>query len=405
MISELTKSQEKKVNVYLNKWIKIGRRTKTMDKKKAEKGINFLYEKILNIKKPKHIIYLDSPLSCQLAANIVKNYNFYIDNDFNLSSKLSSNLSSNLSSKLNSNLSSKLSSNLRSKLSSKLSSNLRSNLSSNLSSNLDSNLDSNLKSNLSSNLSSNLRSNLSSNLSSNLDSNLDSNLYSNLKSNLESIKLEYFYWCTNLLWWPGWTGFYDFVLNELFPKKKKDFKLFIELTTHWKELHYYLLFPEIAFVSDFPELNTTNDIGQLHSYDIPALLYRDGYSLFYSNGVEMSKEQIITPAKDITKEMFLSETNVDKRRELSRKIGIEKTVEMLGAEVIDTYKSKSGGLYELLMIDFDNRGNKRPYLKMKNQSLKDVWHIEGVDPNVKTVKEAIMFRNKLTQFIEPEEVT
>ena len=100
--------------------------------------------------------------------------------------------------------------------------------------------------------------------------------------------------------------------------------------------------------------------------------------------------------------MFLAEENVDCRRELSRKLGIEKTVEMLGAEVVDTYKSEVGGKYELLMIDFDNRGIKRPYLKMQNPSMVDVYHIEGVHPDCKTVKDAIMFRNGLTKFIEPK---
>jgi hypothetical protein len=207
------------------------------------------------------------------------------------------------------------------------------------------------------------------------------------------------------LWWPSWTGFYDFVLNELFPKKKKEFKLFNELTTHWSNVHYYLLFPEIALVSDFPKSIRRNEANQLHDYNKPAIEYRDTYALYFSNGVAMTKEQIETPADKITKEMFLSETNVDRRREISRKIGIQKTVEMLGAEVVDTYKSKVGGKYELLMIDFDSRGNKRPYLKMQNPSMKDVWHIEGCHPDVKDCKAAIMFRNKLLKFVEPEVLT
>lgn len=186
------------------------------------------------------------------------------------------------------------------------------------------------------------------------------------------------------------------------PKKKKDFKMLGEVLGHMSEMHMSYMFPEIAFISDFPKSIHLNAEKQLHNYDKAALLYRDTYSVYRSNGIAMKKEHIETPADQITKEMFLSEENVDSRRELSRKIGIEKTVKMLGAETIDTYKSKVGGTYELLMIDFDNRGTKRPYLKMPNRSLKDIHHIEGVEANVKTVKEAIMFRNQLTKFIEPE---
>ena len=102
------------------------------------------------------------------------------------------------------------------------------------------------------------------------------------------------------------------------------------------------------------------------------------------------------------KRNVLKEENADFRRCISQKIGIEKTIEMLGAEVIDTYDSAVGGRYELLMIDFDNRGAKRPYLKMQNPSVKELYHIEGVSPNCRTVKDAICFRNGLTKFIEPK---
>jgi hypothetical protein len=162
------------------------------------------------------------------------------------------------------------------------------------------------------------------------------------------------------------------------------------------------LFPEIAFVSDFPKAIRRNARHELHSTEKAALEYHDTWGVYRSNNVTMPKHFIETPADQITKEMFLKETNADVRREVSRKLGINKTVEMLGAEVVDTYKSKVGGKYELLMIDFNNNGTKRPYLKMQNPSLEDVYHIEGIKPGIKTVKDAIMYRNQLTKFIEPK---
>ena len=81
---------------------------------------------------------------------------------------------------------------------------------------------------------------------------------------------------------------------------------------------------------------------------------------------------------------------------------VEISLENNGAEVVDTYESPVGGKYELLMIDYTNTGEKIPYLKMSNPSLKDTYHIEGVGPKVKNCKEAIMFRNGLKKFIEPK---
>ena len=347
MITKLTKAQEKKISIYLKKWQAAGYRTKTTDQKKATKAIHFLYEKIMQKEKPKYIVFLDSPMACQLAANLLKNTKFD-------SSQLRSQLDSQLYSQLDSQLYSQL----------------------------DSHLDSQLYSQL--------------------DSQLYSQLSSQLSSQLRSQKLEYFYWSPNLWWWPGWTGFYDFVLNELFPKKKKEFKLFNELTEHWQEVHYYLLFPEIVFVSDFPkEIHINKDRFQLHNSKGPALLYRDTYSLYKLNGVTVTKEQ--AEAETFSKEEILNEKNADVRRELIRKIGIEKAMDILGAKVIDTYKSKIGGKYELLSINYDDRG-ERPYLRMTNPSM-NLVHIEGVRPNTKTVKEAICYRNKLETFEEPQAIS
>ena len=335
MITKLTKAQEKKIAVYLKKGEDIGYRTKTIDRVKAKKAVDFLYKDIMKIDKPKYVIFLDSPMAVQLAYNLIKNTKFY--------DKITD---------------------------------------------------------------SQLRSQLNSQLASQLRSQLDSQLYSQLYSQLESqLNLQYLYPTITNLGWTGYYTFYNYILNELLPEKKKDFKLFTTFLKHYSEIHYCLFFKDIAFVSDFPKKIRLNDRKQLHSYNEAALEYRDGYSLFQSNGITMDEKYIKTPANQITKEMFLSETNADKRREISKKLGIERTIEMLGAEVVDTYKSSVGGVYELLMVDFDNRGNKRPYLKMKNPSLNDTHHIEGIHPSCKTVKDALSYRNGLLIFAEPESLS
>lgn len=42
---------------------------------------------------------------------------------------------------------------------------------------------------------------------------------------------------------------------------------------------------------------------------------------------------------------------------------------------------------------------------MKNPSLEETWHFEGVHPNCKTVDEALAWRNGLDEFKEPEVLT
>src|SRR6266478_4021071 len=122
-ITKLTAQQESLIPVYLKKWQDAGYRTKTTDRNKATNAVNFLYEKIMKIDKPKYIIFLDSPMACQIAANLLKNTKFY---STQLGSQLYSQLDSQLASQLSSQLTSQLSSQLTSQLDSQLTSQLSS---------------------------------------------------------------------------------------------------------------------------------------------------------------------------------------------------------------------------------------------------------------------------------------
>ena len=97
--------------------------------------------------------------------------------------------------------------------------------------------------------------------------------------------------------------------------------------------------------------------------------------------------------KKLDGKIILKEKNAEVRREIVRKIGVEKLVRDVGAKVKDAQ-----GNYELLMIDIDGE-RERPYLKMKNPSI-GVYHVEGVSPDCKTVKEALNWRNGTDEKVE-----
>jgi hypothetical protein len=118
--------------------------------------------------------------------------------------------------------------------------------------------------------------------------------------------------------------------------------------------------------------------------------------LYRFNGVTVTKE--LAEKNEFTKEDILNEKNADIRREIVRKIGIEKVVEILQPKVVD---SKHG--YDLLLIDLGDKRD-RPYLRMKNPSINAV-HIEGISPEIRTVEDALCFRNGLKEFKQPEQLT
>lgn len=77
--------------------------------------------------------------------------------------------------------------------------------------------------------------------------------------------------------------------------------------------------------------------------------------------------------------------NAQVRAEFVKKVGIDRIIFELG-EIVDTV-----GNYQLVILDLQD-GRKRPFLKMQNPSLPELWHVEGVHPACKTVADALQYR-------------
>lgn len=158
-----------------------------------------------------------------------------------------------------------------------------------------------------------------------------------------------------------------------------------------------LMYPleNVCIISDRPEQIHMKD-GRLHADGKPAVKYTDGFSVWSLNGVRVTKEIAETPAMKLDPKIILKEQNAEIRREIVRKIGVERLITKLGAKVMD-----KRGDYELLNINIgDNR--VRPYLKMRNPSI-NTWHVEGIHPNCKTVEQALNWRNGTE--VKPEILT
>ena len=153
----------------------------------------------------------------------------------------------------------------------------------------------------------------------------------------------------------------------------------------------------------------------LHCDYGPAAYWPNGKAYWFLNGVQMSREIVETPAQTLDPKLILKEQNAEIRREIVRKIGIERVCSGLNAKVVDrkmiTLPDKQylataeddvpPGTefihvpakkleYELLMLDLGD-GRQRPYLKMRNPSI-DTWHVEGVGVECRTVLEALHWR-------------
>ena len=150
--------------------------------------------------------------------------------------------------------------------------------------------------------------------------------------------------------------------------------------------NWFIPHKNICWISERHNVCKLKD-GRIHSDGSPAVAYPDGFSVWALNGVRVSKEIAETSAEKLNPQLVVKEKNAEVRREIVRKIGIERVCKDLKAEVID----KSGD-YEVLLLNLGD-GRKRPYLKMINPSI-ETYHIEGVAPEINTVQKALNWRNQ-----------
>jgi hypothetical protein len=133
------------------------------------------------------------------------------------------------------------------------------------------------------------------------------------------------------------------------------------------------------------------DIYQLHNELGPAIAFADSLSLYCIHGVQVPDWLVGTPADKLDARKLISISNAEVRREFVKKVTIERVYKDLGGESIDFGPpDEIGGPYELVLLDFGD-GRKREYLKMLNPSI-GTWHLEGIQPGIKTVEEAKRWR-------------
>jgi hypothetical protein len=183
----------------------------------------------------------------------------------------------------------------------------------------------------------------------------------------------------------GWSSFYDYFQQIGIDLSDLDFNKWLTFLDSgiWASLFY----ENAAFVCAGPSKVVLNKDNNLHCETGMAIEWPSGWGLYFLNGVAVDDNIVTTPAEKLDPKLILTEKNAEVRREIVRKIGIERLVQKLGAKTLDKWED-----YELLQIDkVEGMVNKPLYLKMKNPSI-GTWHVEGVPPTIKTCQEALSWR-------------
>lgn len=277
---------------------------------------------------------------------------------------------------------------LYSQLTSQLDVQLRNILRNQLNNQLDSQLQSQLRNQLYGQLYNQLNGQLNSQLNNQLRSQLNSKLYGQLNSQLDvqfrsQLRNQLYSWHVGVGWSSN-AGYYKFA-NFIGVKFNTEV---MNICSDFVS-HVIVCFPfeNMIFCSRKPITRWKNRL--LHSDSKPAIEFLGGWNIWCLNGVNVTKEIVTTPAEKLDPRLVTTEKNAEVRREIVRKIGIERVCQKLNAKVLEKKDN-----YELLNLDLGDRF--RPYLKMINPSI-GTYHIEGVHTDCKTIEQALNWRNKTSE--------
>jgi len=176
----------------------------------------------------------------------------------------------------------------------------------------------------------------------------------------------------------------------------------IENYEDYKKIQKFGLFYSLDDVTVFgfhsKEINVA--FGVLHADGKPAILYPDGFSVWCLHGVHVTKQIAETPADKLPVKLVIDEENAEVRKEIIRKIGIERVLAELDAKERD-----KDDVYELLELDLQDVNNQPyVYLKMFNPSTSEI-HFERVRPNCTSIPEALAYRDGEDEYVKPQVLT
>ncbi len=155
-----------------------------------------------------------------------------------------------------------------------------------------------------------------------------------------------------------------------------------------KRVGWFIPLSDVCVISYRPTVLRMRQ-GKLHCVDGPAIEYMDGLKVFALYGVVFSEEDAnkfyLKGPGSASVEDILSVKNVEQRAALIQLNGIKEFIASLNPKVLD--KEADDELLEVMVGQ-----QRRVYYHMQNPSV-DERHLEPVPPEIKTIKEAIMWRN------------
>lgn len=345
MITELTKEQEEYLPIFRQEMFNIGVNCNEVDKKTTKKIITKFYQKI-NKKKP-IFIFCESPITCNMIINIIN----IINNRASLGASLGASLWASLGDSLGDSLWDSLGDSLWASLWASLWDSLR-----------DSLWDS-------------------------LGASLRDSLWDSLRDSLKIYSTEM--WGQQDIYWIGLYKFGEYIGVKYEKEKNKILNEWYKLA---ESCMWWYPFENYCIVCNKPkQINWNGTNEYIHSYEKPAVEFRDGWCVYCIDGIRV-KEKLIKEPMTITIQEIEQEENAELKRikiqvyDYHRKPGAyikDSGAKMINKdEVGELYKKEIGGEQEPLVM-----------VKLKNSTVNtdgsvDEYYLR-VPPHIKTARQAV----------------
>ena len=174
------------------------------------------------------------------------------------------------------------------------------------------------------------------------------------------------------VWDYGWVSFYDY-FRKIGKVKLSAFNNFVFLLK--AGIYDMIQLDKVCIVSDMPSKIHRDERNRLHNLSGPAIEWRDGYYLYFANGVAVPEKIILHPEK-LTKKDWMNQSNLEVRRVIQEQMGSQ-FVEKIGGKLL--HKGIRGKLYEVDLQDDPEKVAR--YVKVKDSSTKREYYLR-VPPTI-----------------------
>jgi len=194
-----------------------------------------------------------------------------------------------------------------------------------------------------------------------------------------------------------WVGFYDF-MGTLIKYKPEDARKLANHIALAESAFWVWPYVGLCVVCDRPNALHWSD-GEIankvvHKDGSPAIQFRDNAALWVLNGVRVPQWLSESTDAQLDPARIKYIDNVEVRREFVRKVGIERLCKALKArEVASETPVIDGKAIKYRLLEMEIGEDMLRYLEMENPSLEGIIHVERVDSECETVRDAIVFRN------------